>query len=106
MTRPWPLATRSHATSVGSLPPISFEICAIDLPSYFALLESRALASTMFSQPPDDSMMFHHPGEPLFTSRFRRARISGLLKRARSESPPPSCAQLGIVASRPVPPAV
>ena len=74
--------------------------------SYFALSGLRALTSTTPSQPPAASMMFHQPGEPVEISRLSRARVAGFARRALSESLPPSNAQLGIVASRPVPPAV
>jgi electron transport complex protein RnfA len=71
-----------------------------------ALSGSRAFASTMPSHPPAASTMLDQPGAPVTISRFRRARISGSSRRFLSASRPPSCAQVGIAASRPVPPAV
>src|SRR5205085_4175722 len=89
----------------GSLP-VSFAICAIVLFSYFLFVGLRAFTRTTPPQPPAASTMFHQPGDPVVISLLSRARIDGLASRARSESAPPSCAQLGIVASRPVPPPV
>src|ERR1041384_1681176 len=103
-TRPWPWSTRSPAASTGSLCS-SFAIPLRFLPLNRSFSGFRALASTMFSHPPEASTMFHQPGEPVFTSRLSRARIAGSLRRARSESWPPSKAQEGMVASSPVPPA-
>ena len=64
------------------------------------------MTSTTPSQPPAASTMFHHPGYPVTSSSFIRARTSGRAILARTESMPPSNAQLGMVASSPVPPAV
>ncbi len=50
--------------------------------------------------------MFHHPSEPVSISRFSRSRTSVRPIRARTESIPPSNTHEGIVASRPLPPAV
>ena len=108
MTRPSPSATRSHAASAGCLHLSPRRSPAMVMPSYRAFPSLRALTSTMPSQPPEPTPRCStNPRSLSRLRRFNRSRTSGRAEASHAGSRhPPSAAQLGIVASRPVPPAV
>jgi hypothetical protein len=93
--------TRSIAASRGSLP-IALPIASKDMPSYLRNAGSRTELSMTPAGPPDPNHWFSYGAFGSSMSRLIRARVSGSWRRFSIASVPPSRAQTGRHASRPL----